>query len=236
MTNSQDLWLCCDPFKPIFLGKKCKVVIGRSKDCNLVLEHKSVSRQHCFVKSNGVVVILNDLSSSNGTFVNGARVHNSIPLKLNDKVQIGPYELEIRLEPFIVRSRDLNVTDTSFHTAHKLASMTGQLEKTSLIEVLQSIEFNEKTGTLYVSDGLEEGYLVFADGRPIAANFAELADDRAVIEMLHLKKGSFMLLDRADPIEATMKKVTITNLLLEFSRIQDERSLVNTSEDVNLEF
>lgn len=235
MTNSDDLWLCCDPFKPFFLGKKCKVVIGRSKDCNLVLFHKSVSRQHCIIKSNGKLLTLTDLST-NGTFVNGARAR-SVELELNDKVQIGPYELEIKAEPFFSTSKDLNITDTSFHTAHKLASMTGQLEKTSLTEIFQSIEFNEKTGTLYVADGLEEGYLIFAAGRPITASFSELKDMQAILEMLRLKKGSFMLIDKVEPIESTMRGTTITSILLEYVKVADEEALsVMTQTDIDLNF
>lgn len=67
--------------------------IGRSEDCEVRIDNLGVSRHHCeIVHSNGVVV-LRDLQSNNGTFVNGNKieVHN---LNSGDVITLGKYSIE----------------------------------------------------------------------------------------------------------------------------------------------
>jgi pSer/pThr/pTyr-binding forkhead associated (FHA) protein len=62
--------------EPIELPREM-VIVGRREDCDVKLEHKSVSKQHCvLVKTNGLVM-LRDLGSTNGTRVNGQRVRRA---------------------------------------------------------------------------------------------------------------------------------------------------------------
>lgn len=65
---------------------KDRVVIGRAKECELVIDNLGISRQHAEIIKEGGVHVLRDLKSNNGTFVNGrrVRVHN-----LNDGEEIG---------------------------------------------------------------------------------------------------------------------------------------------------
>ena len=51
-------------------------VIGRSKDCDIVLEHNTISRKHCEIKQSTEKreYLIRDLSSANGTYVNGKRI------------------------------------------------------------------------------------------------------------------------------------------------------------------
>lgn len=64
------------------------VDVGRSPDCWLTLDDDLVSRYHArFHISEDVV--LEDLSSRNGTYVNGEQLHGKITLQHADKVRIG---------------------------------------------------------------------------------------------------------------------------------------------------
>lgn len=75
-----------------------RLIVGREPICNLQLNHPSVSRQHCAIARKGEVFILEDLHSSNGTFVNGRRISGSFYLNNGDDIQVGEYTLKFQFE------------------------------------------------------------------------------------------------------------------------------------------
>jgi pSer/pThr/pTyr-binding forkhead associated (FHA) protein len=68
--------------------------IGRATGANFIVDAALVSRVHCrlTVHSDGRLELC-DLESTNGTFVNGARVGQPIPLASGDRIQVGRIEL-----------------------------------------------------------------------------------------------------------------------------------------------
>ncbi|MEE9382625.1 MAG: GGDEF domain-containing protein [Nannocystaceae bacterium] len=66
-----------------------ELVVGRSKRANLRINDKGASRHHArlFVKAG--VAYVEDIGSSNGTYLNGKRVISPVPLRDGDKIQIG---------------------------------------------------------------------------------------------------------------------------------------------------
>lgn len=64
------------------------VMVGRDRSCNLVLTHPAVSRRHAKVSVEGGQVVLEDLKSANGTFVNNARV-DKINVAEGDVIRFG---------------------------------------------------------------------------------------------------------------------------------------------------
>jgi serine/threonine-protein kinase len=63
-------------------------VVGRDRSCNIVLTHPAVSRRHARISVQGGQVVLEDLKSANGTFVNNARVEK-INVAEGDVVRFG---------------------------------------------------------------------------------------------------------------------------------------------------
>ena len=66
--------------------------IGRSMDCDIVVDNLGVSRHHCSIIKEGDAWALVDGGSNNGTFINGQKVSKHI-LKTNDKIVLGKHSL-----------------------------------------------------------------------------------------------------------------------------------------------
>lgn len=71
--------------------EKPRVVIGRA-DCDLVLSDPELSRQHALIAINGVNARLEDLDSTNGTFVDDKRIQTA-DLVDRSEFRIGSHEL-----------------------------------------------------------------------------------------------------------------------------------------------
>jgi diguanylate cyclase (GGDEF)-like protein len=71
------------------LGASDALIIGRSRGVDLRLEDDGISRQHCRIVRRDSHLVVEDLSSTNGTIVNGTRVA-SAELKAGDRIQLGP--------------------------------------------------------------------------------------------------------------------------------------------------
>ncbi len=70
-------------------------LIGRQPDVAVYLDSLSVSRHHARVSSQDGVYTVEDLGSSNGTYVNGARITGRSPLTEQDELRIGPYTFQL---------------------------------------------------------------------------------------------------------------------------------------------
>jgi len=71
-------------------------VVGRRKDCDVVLQHPGVSKRHCvLVKTDGLLVI-RDLATTNGTKVKGQRIRWAALLP-DDRISLGGYKLRVYL-------------------------------------------------------------------------------------------------------------------------------------------
>ena len=67
--------------------------VGRHEDSDIFLDDVSVSRHHgLFTRTASGRITVRDLNSLNGTYVNGARVEESV-LRNGDEIQIGKFKL-----------------------------------------------------------------------------------------------------------------------------------------------
>lgn len=70
--------------------------IGRGSDLDVVLHDPEVSRRHARFETRNGVVYVDDLKSSNGTFLNGRRVTEAIEVRQGDEVDVGTTRLLVR--------------------------------------------------------------------------------------------------------------------------------------------
>jgi len=72
-------------------------LLGRRGDCDLQIPLMGVSRRHCELVAEEDTVIVRDLSSSNGTYVNGERVSEQ-QLNAGDRLQVGTVAFVIQID------------------------------------------------------------------------------------------------------------------------------------------
>src|ERR1043165_3117289 len=73
---------------------KDMTLIGRQDDCDVRLDHKSVSKIHCVIVKTDGLLLLRDLGSTNGTRVNGTRVRRAALLP-NDKLSVANFHFRV---------------------------------------------------------------------------------------------------------------------------------------------
>jgi len=83
------------------------ITIGRAVDNDIVITSKRVSREHACVRRDGWRSILEDLGSTNGTFLNNERLLSSVALHDHDHIQIGDVV-------FVFHDPDITYRDTVF--------------------------------------------------------------------------------------------------------------------------
>lgn len=84
------------------------ILIGRDPTANIVIDTPNVSRLHAKITklANGMVV--EDLGSTNGTFVNGDRIRAATPLEPADDLRVGPHKISLDSDGAL--SADVNAT------------------------------------------------------------------------------------------------------------------------------
>jgi predicted component of type VI protein secretion system len=94
-----------------------KTTVGRGGQNTLTLQDKSVSHAHCEILVNGPEVIVRDLDSANGTFVNGLRVSQQGQIKSGQTVRFGLVEARLELEP--PKWDDTSSEETAVHAMRR---------------------------------------------------------------------------------------------------------------------
>jgi hypothetical protein len=93
----QDTALLIHDGKRLVVGSS-GVTMGRSHQCELMLDDPNVSRTHAEVRPRGGSWVITDLGSTNGSRVNGRTVEGSEVLKPGDQIELGTSQITFELE------------------------------------------------------------------------------------------------------------------------------------------
>ena len=97
-------------------GKEIKLpapqcIIGRGDDCHLKPQAEAISRRHCIIVTSENDIVVRDLNSRNGTFVNGDKVEGEAVLLSGDILRVGPLEFEAIIEQLPGKGKRPKVAD-----------------------------------------------------------------------------------------------------------------------------
>jgi pSer/pThr/pTyr-binding forkhead associated (FHA) protein len=91
-------------------------IVGRHRDADCSLPLAFISRQHCQFRFEEDRILIQDLESYNGTFVNGRRITQPTPVHHGDEVSMGPICFRVTIHQTITETEP----DYRFMTTHKI--------------------------------------------------------------------------------------------------------------------
>jgi len=106
-------------------------IIGRGDEAHLKPTSDLISRQHCSIKIGDGKVIVQDMGSRNGTFVNGVQLSEAVEGKAGDILRVGRLQFELMIdiaEPSMKRPRVEGVAEAAARTAGTGGGNSGSIE------------------------------------------------------------------------------------------------------------
>ena len=101
-----------------------KTTIGRVEDNTFQIAEPSVSSHHCEVLLRGKDVVVRDLNSTNGTFINGEKITESV-LKPGQILRLGQIEMRLETDAPPRRAGEEAARSDAGHAARRQPERTG---------------------------------------------------------------------------------------------------------------
>ena len=115
-----------------------------------------------------------------------------------------------------------------------MSTLRGKLQSISLVDVLQLLHANRKTGELLVTKGKQSGVLYVQNGVVVHAETAKAQGETAAFDILEWDQGSFEFVTTAVKGPTSIKR-SVPDLLMEAARTTDSRKhLSGIFPDLNL--
>ncbi|MEZ4221149.1 MAG: DUF4388 domain-containing protein [Polyangiaceae bacterium] len=204
------------------------IVIGRSSELDMVLVEEMVSRRHAQIEMRGGVISIQDLGSTNGTFVNGEKIQNAV-LREGDRVLVGTSILKVVTVAGDAPSSKSDLEGVAAKREEQRRGeaprMSGNLEEIPLPDLLQLFGTSRKTGVLVLRTANQVGRIYLDQGM---IHFAELEGSpqlppaKAFFRMLGYMQGVFELDPPAEQQFAEPLNMSVQEGLMEGFRQQDE--------------
>lgn len=211
------------------------IIVGRSSDLDMVLVEDMVSRRHARIAIADEQIWIEDLGSTNGTFVNGEKIKRA-RLKEGDRVLIGTSILKViasevaqgepvsQSQPPQPRANLENIA-TANERRTQARSMSGSIEEVPLPDLMQLFGTSKKNGVLVIRTDDDTGRIYMRKGNVYYASINESADVspvKSLYRMLGWAKGEFDL-EPADETEfPNQVDLSVQEILMEGMRQMDE--------------
>jgi Domain of unknown function (DUF4388)/FHA domain len=209
------------------LGLQPEIVVGRSSDLDMVLVEDMVSRRHARIACTESQIIIEDLGSTNGTFVNGEKISRAT-LKEGDRVLIGTSILKVvALDPSAPMPRRAEMPSAG--RAAQTRSMTGSIDEIPLPDLLQLLGSSKKSGQLVVRSDDDVGKIHLRKGVVVFASINDLYEVpplKSIFRILTWSHGSFDLAALDERLMPGEINSSVQELLMEGLRQIDELNAI----------
>jgi hypothetical protein len=205
------------------LGDNQEIFVGRSSDLDMVLVEDMVSRRHARIACTNDQIVIEDLGSTNGTFVNGEKIKKTT-LKEGDRVLIGTSILKVvSMDPSSPAPRR-RLEEPSMRTG-QTKTMSGSIDEIPLPDLLQLFGTSKKSGVLVIRSDEDVGKIYLRKGIVTYATINDLADMpplKSVYRVLTWTGGTFDLEPAEERVITGEVSATVQELLMEGLRQIDE--------------
>ena len=204
-----------------------EIVIGRSSELEMVLVEDMVSRRHAKISVEGGDIFLEDLGSTNGSFVNGEKITRT-KLAEGDRILIGTSIIKVVASDGSASVQDAKAKmDAAASSARPSAvsTMTGSIAEVPLPDLLQLFSASKKTGVLQITTETDVGSIYLEEGTvqfAVVNGDESVPPDKAFYRVLVWDKGTFDLLPKVERTFPTEIQGSIEGLLMEGMRQLDE--------------
>jgi pSer/pThr/pTyr-binding forkhead associated (FHA) protein len=178
-----------------------EIIVGRSSELDMVLVEDMVSRKHAKITTAGEQIVIQDLGSTNGTFVNGEKI-KKVRLKEGDRILIGTSIIKlVAVDSSQVvtegeaRQR-LEATGQRRNVSGANKPMSGSIDEIPLPDLLQLLSTSRKSGVLSVRGEGGHGRIYLRKGQIYYATIDDsydLSPRKAAFRMLTWATGTFEL-------------------------------------------
>ncbi len=208
-----------------------QIVVGRSSDLDMVLVEDMVSRKHARIAMQQDQIWIEDLGSTNGTFVNGEKIKRA-RLKEGDRVLIGTSILKViagdATSPAARDEAQVKQNLENVAAARRTSqarTMSGSIEEVPLPDLLQLFGTSKKSGVLVVRTDDDVGKIYMRKGLiyfVVINDLDTVPPLKSMFRMLSWQKGLFDL-DPPDEREFPNEiNVSVQEVLMEGLRQMDE--------------
>ncbi len=213
-----------------------EIIIGRSSDLDMVLVEDMVSRKHAKISTHNAQVIIQDLGSTNGTFVNGEKIKR-VRLREGDRILIGTSIIKLvasdgaaaaaggarTMPPPTPGAGGLGPSPKRTTTGAR--SMAGTIDEIPLPDLMQLLSTSKKSGVLEVQGPQGVGRIYLRKGQIYYATIDDsfdLSPRKAVYRMMVWESGTFELQPPDDKEFLEELNEPTEGLLMEAMRQLDE--------------
>jgi pSer/pThr/pTyr-binding forkhead associated (FHA) protein len=209
------------------LPPNSEIIVGRSSDLDMVLVEDMVSRRHAKISVETEQVTIQDLGSTNGTFVNGERIKRAA-LNDGDRVLIGTSIIKLVTSdgPPIAAPPVKKLMPVAEHRrTNQVRSMSGAIDEVPLPDLLQLFGSSRKTGALVVKTDTDVGKVYLEKGVIIHATINDtelLTPEKCVYRIITWRHGTFYMEPADDGTQPTRVELSAEAALMEGLRIFDE--------------
>jgi len=192
------------------LKETFRVAIGRHHTNDIQLRSNRVSNYHFEILNEGGELLIRDMGSTNGTYVNDAPVRRQ-PLVTGDRIRVGSFQLNVTLKP---RRRETKLASPfrigtvgnilPYQSAVSATHLTVSPERidTTLPDLLIQLATHGMTGMIVIRNQSGDGRIYLRDGQIVHCQAGNVRKEKALHRILGIQKGRYEIFEF--PTDATV--------------------------------